>query len=152
MFKLKHPGSEVDRHLVETAHSILYLNSLFWPAALALLVFIFSHVIYTTHKIAGPIYRLRKVIMQVANGDVSQNFVIRKGDYLTKEAKCLNEMINNIRPVLSDIKDKHGRIAKNFAEIVQSLEADYSDEMMKKIKVIEESCRLVRSKLDYFKV
>jgi methyl-accepting chemotaxis protein len=72
-----------------------------------------------SHKIAGPLYRLKKVLNSLGDGDFSEGFRIRRKDQLQDVADVFNTMIVKLRLRLRtiekdvrDIKDK----AKNISE------------------------------------
>lgn len=72
-----------------------------------------------SHRIAGPLYRLKKVIKLLGDGDFSEGFRIRRKDQLQDVADVFNTMIVKLRLRLRtiekdvrDIKDK----ARNISE------------------------------------
>ncbi len=48
--------------------------------------------LFTSHKIAGPLYRMEKDICEVAAGNLRQEFNLRVGDELRPMAEALNGM------------------------------------------------------------
>lgn len=50
-----------------------------------------------SNRIAGPIYRLIRHMEGVRDGVVTEDLVLRKGDYFAKSAKVCNEMVKAIR-------------------------------------------------------
>ena len=61
--------SFAERHAV--ANQFLSLHSRIWPAVLILFVLLSAHSVFVSHRIAGPLYRFRKVMKTVASGDLS---------------------------------------------------------------------------------
>ena len=47
-----------------------------------------------SHKVAGPLYRFKKVMKEVADGDMSVRMKLRKGDQLDDVAEAFNEMMD----------------------------------------------------------
>ncbi|MCM8792251.1 MAG: methyl-accepting chemotaxis protein, partial [Candidatus Omnitrophica bacterium] len=61
--------------------------------------------LFVSHKIAGPLHRLKKVIEKLQEGDVSEDFHIRTGDQLKDLADGFNQMIRNLRFNIQQFKD-----------------------------------------------
>lgn len=49
--------------------------------------------LFVSHKIAGPMYRFKKVLEGVKDGDFSHGFHLRSGDQVKDVADSMNEMI-----------------------------------------------------------
>ena len=72
-------------------------------------------IFYASHRIAGPLYRFRRIFHSVASGDLTVRTSIRKSDYLHAEAQCLEEMVSALR-------EKIGRIEAHHADMASQLE------------------------------
>lgn len=85
-----------------------------------------------SHKIAGPLYRLKKAVKTLGEGDFSGEFKIRRKDQLQDLAQIFNEMIVNLRTRLKmmeknirDIKEKSNNISEgDIAEQKKSILRD----------------------------
>jgi methyl-accepting chemotaxis protein len=62
--------------------------------------------LFVSHKIGGPLYRLKKELNAISEGDLSSDFKIRKEDQLQDVAKCLNDMKAKLRERIKEIKAK----------------------------------------------
>lgn len=74
---------------------------------IVLVVVSFASVIITlifSHKIAGPLYRLRKAMEELGSGNFKEEFRIRNDDQLQKIAETFNNTIKTIREVVNNIK------------------------------------------------
>ncbi len=60
--------------------------------------------LYISHKIGGPIYRFKKELELIANGDFSAEFRIRKGDQFQDLAQLLNLAKKNLREEFLQLK------------------------------------------------
>ncbi len=98
------------------------LHSRIWPAILILFVLLSAHSVFVSHRIAGPLYRFRKVMKSVASGDLSIRFTLRKKDYLAKEASLVAEMIAALRAKVGALKDHCSEVDALVAEV--SMAAD----------------------------
>jgi nitrogen fixation/metabolism regulation signal transduction histidine kinase len=53
--------------------------------------------IYFTHKVAGPIFKMKKMLRQVGEGHLSVDARLRKGDELQDFFEAFTEMLANLR-------------------------------------------------------
>ena len=114
MLELNHlPISSVEAQLV--ADQFELLHSRFWPVVAVVSVLLLVHGVFFSHRIAGPLYRFRRIFQSVASGDLTVRTSIRKADYLHVEAQCLGEMVDALR-------EKIGRIEAHHADIAPQLE------------------------------
>ncbi|MBN1383452.1 MAG: HAMP domain-containing protein [Elusimicrobia bacterium] len=62
------------------------------------MVFIAFISIYFSHRIAGPIYRLEKTLLNIiSEGDLTKTFCLREKDELKELETAFNTMISNLR-------------------------------------------------------
>ena len=113
-----------------------------------LVVLIFSSLavvivtIFTSHKIAGPLYRLKKEIDVLAEADFRRNFSIRGTDQLQELSKSLTNMCNSLRTKHIQLKEKIEEFKKYIEEMP---EQDAKHTLLAKIES-------VKKELDNFKV
>jgi methyl-accepting chemotaxis protein len=81
---------------LEAANEFLSLHKRIWPAAALALLLIAHHSVHVSHRIAGPLYRFRKVFESMAQGDLTQRAGVRTKDYLGRDAEAINEMIDGL--------------------------------------------------------
>jgi signal transduction histidine kinase len=67
---------------------------------------LFVMTLFATHRIAGPMYRLRKDIDSLRSGDLTGAFIIRDKDQLKGLAKSLNDMGFVLRQKHTDLKHR----------------------------------------------
>jgi methyl-accepting chemotaxis protein len=73
-----------------------------WPAIfVAMLVSTFLSV-FVTHRFAGPLYRFHQVVEQIAAGDLSTGFKLRKGDDLVELETALNRAIESLAATMQE--------------------------------------------------
>jgi general secretion pathway protein G len=91
---------------LRVADEFLALHRVIWP--LLGLFFLGAGVVsvFMTHRVAGPLYRFRRVFRDVGRGVLSMRVRTRDGDYLAAEARDLDEMVGSLRSRLSDVRDE----------------------------------------------
>jgi nitrogen fixation/metabolism regulation signal transduction histidine kinase len=55
--------------------------------------------IYFTHKVAGPIYKMKKLLKQVGLGRLRVDARLRKGDQLTDFFDAFTDMVSRLREI-----------------------------------------------------
>ena len=88
------------------ALSILYLHDRFWLPALLALIVIVLHSVRTTHRIAGPLYRFRRVFESLRDGVLPKPVRLREGDYLTDEMEIINAALQSLRGRAAQIQEQ----------------------------------------------
>lgn len=87
--------------------------------------------LFTSHKIAGPLYRIEKDAEEIASGNLNTRFHLRGGDEIKALAAKLDDMAQSLRLKVAAIKDA-----------LASLEAsakDASPETKKSIQDLKET-------------
>lgn len=73
--------------------------------------------IYLTHRVAGAAYRLQKTLRSVAEGDLTQEFRLRKSDYLQTLATELNGFVSTLRQQ----RDQLTHVSKSLEKAIETL-------------------------------
>lgn len=90
-----------------------------WSFGITLLVF--SSIIFITHRIAGPIYKLQKYLRGIREGTENDRLYFRKGDYFMDLAQDVNLTIDSLRKYKSSDKESLEEIVayiKNLEMVV----------------------------------
>ena len=70
--------------------------------------------IFMSHRVAGPLYKLKQFFTRAKNGDLSEDLYFRKADYFQDIAASYNEMIHEVR---GNLKKNHETLDKIAAKI-----------------------------------
>ena len=98
--------SEYDQEVVEAAHQFLNLHYHLWPPLLLTLALLTLHNIVITHRIAGPLWRMRRELAAIGNGDLSRVVRIRPRDYMSQEAEAINSMTQSLKARVERIEER----------------------------------------------
>lgn len=88
-----------ERQAAVQAFLTVYKN--FWPAIFFVFYFLITLTIFTSHKIAGPIYRFEKALKAMEEGDLCQTIQLRKGDYFFPLMNQINSLIQTLNSRLA---------------------------------------------------
>ena len=134
----------------EIASRFLSLHSRIWPPTLIALVFITLHWTVFSHKIAGPLYRFRKVFHEISEGNLSIQARIRKNDCLKNESSCIDDMILALRTKISDLDIQQQEIARAFQDLKQAYPGHLEPSFNQKVLHLESQIEISNILLKQF--
>lgn len=103
---------------LEAANEFLSLHKRIWPAAGLALLLIAFHSMHVSHRIAGPLYRFRKVFASMARGDLTLRAGVRRKDYLSQDAEAINAMIDGLTERSMEIRERAAEAQTALSELV----------------------------------
>lgn len=126
-----------DANLTSIAReSLSHYLLVFWVKIFGFIIVVILLSIIFTHRIAGPIFRLSKDIINMANdSDLTKVFTLRENDEFKELSWALNEFVNSLKTRL--ISDD------NFREKVQFAVKNTLLELEKKTLSDEEKSNIV---------
>jgi methyl-accepting chemotaxis protein len=95
---------------------ILRVNSWMWPLVAGLIVYIIMISLIFSHRIAGPVFKMKRSAGLVAKGDLTANFTIRKYDELTTLSNELENAVGVLRGSMADIQKNMNALKKASSE------------------------------------
>ncbi|MDD5428130.1 MAG: methyl-accepting chemotaxis protein [Candidatus Omnitrophica bacterium] len=101
--------------------------------------------IYLSHKIAGPIFRIERVLADMAKGDLSIRITLRRGDEMVSLADSVNRLTD---AMASSIKSEKARVDSAIKEL-DSLKKSSSAHTVEKL---DKEIRLLAKELEKYKV
>jgi methyl-accepting chemotaxis protein len=127
----------------EAARMLLTLHKSIWPALGLVMLIMSSASIFITHKIAGPVYRFRKVLAEVSDGNLDISIKLRDKDDLKDLADDFNLVINDLRGVVETLRDDYETMSSCINELNDKIEDNQisnetGQELIKKMHTIRE--------------
>ena len=127
MLDLSDAGTSWDQKQ-RASTQFLTLHTRLWPAVLVLFTLLAVHSVVVSHRVAGPLYKFRKVFRSIADGDLSMRVAIRKNDYLTKEVDDINAMVTVLRTRIEEFSAMSRKATEALGELREAAAAgDVSD-------------------------
>jgi methyl-accepting chemotaxis protein len=106
----------------DAARMLLSLHTSIWPA-LAIVIFSLSVLsIFISHKVAGPLYRLKRSLAEIAAGSIEMDMKFRKRDELHDLADSVNLVIHELRILVGALEHDHATVCSCIADIEQRIE------------------------------
>ena len=138
---------------VRAADLLLYLHVNFWTAWLLSLCIIALHSVRTSHRIAGPVFRITQVFEQLKNGRIPKPLrQPRQGDYLVDEIVMTNKVLDSLRMRLGSVREAEKLLSAAISQC-QGISADASkEELLTCLADTAEKERLLAAELSTFKI
>lgn len=110
-----------------------------------ILMVIFSLVgIFYSHRIAGPLYRVKKICDELAKGNLNQNVKFRKNDEFHDVAEALNKVINGLKMLIKEDREIIDKILqlthklKNDLDSQKDLKKDVKQAIAELDKIVQD--------------
>ena len=104
--------------------------------------------LFFSHKIAGPLYRFKKVMEALEKGDFSSGFKIRRLDQLQDLADTFNSMIARITSELVALKNNFYTLKEKLNNISENEVVEHKRAYLNELKKISEELNRI---INYFK-
>ena len=89
--------------------------------------------LFVSHSIAGPLYRLKKEIEKISQGDLTANFQVRTNDQMKSLAVSLTIMSDYLKGKLASFKKEISELNKD----IENLPEGAKQKIEAKLKTIE---------------
>lgn len=138
----------------EAARAILLLHAKVWPGISIVIVLFGAVSIFITHKIAGPLYRLKKSLSQVTEGNLNVVVKLRKWDDLQDLAEHVNILIEELRTFVTTLRNDYNLLSEYILELEHKIEIKMLTEESGReiINKVQESRKNIENALKKFKI
>lgn len=127
---------------VHAAEILILYHKNVWPAVLIVIPLFGFFSIFITHRIAGPVYRLKQKLEQMTTWSLNSTLTLRGGDDMQDLAECVNALSDELQATVTDIHESSKVIATHINEIehriaTKSIDMNIGQEMIVRL----ESCK-----------
>lgn len=112
---LSSPSFATDQ--VEAARTLLLLHAEVWPAVGISILILGVVSIFVTHKVAGPVYRIRTALTEISSGDLTTKIRLRKWDDLQELAVQVNRLKEDLQYFTQTLESHHADFSQQLAEL-----------------------------------
>ncbi len=134
----------------EVASLILSLHTRLWPAMAIVFVLLAIHSVATSHRIAGALYRFRKVFDEVAGGNLTVRATLRKKDYLDNEAASINRMIEGLGARVTGLSEECAALQATLAACAAKAQGGSPEELTRGLARAEAQVGQLKRRLEEF--
>lgn len=124
---------------IEEMKSGLKMLLILWQLVFGLIVFVLC--VLFTHKVAGPLYKLKKYLTNLRNGHYEGKLFFRSGDYFTDLADEVNETVTVFQEHFKEdavFINESCSYLKNLRQTVPDDKKIVINEIVKRLEEIEE--------------
>jgi methyl-accepting chemotaxis protein len=107
----------------EAARAILLLHAKVWPGICAVILLFGIVSIYVSHKVAGPLYRLKKTLSEITKGNLNVTVKLRKWDDLKDLADHLNMLVEELRTFVTTLRNDYDLLSEYIVELEDKIKA-----------------------------
>jgi signal transduction histidine kinase len=138
----------------ESAKALLLLHGTAWPGILLSMCLLSGFTIYFSHKIVGPIYRVKKTLAAITNGDFTGRINLRTGDELHDLADHVNLLAEELGDTTRTLKENYSLQSEQIEVLEKEIESRLiNDEIdMQLIAKIKTSMLHTKELLDRFNI
>lgn len=136
------------------ANDLLSLHARFWPWALGASVVVLIHCVHSLllmQRVAGPLYRLKRIFPQIGDGNLRIRATLRDGDLLTPEADLVNQMTAQLQTKINMLKHAQVMLALDSTRLKELALMKNDPAMTALAKQMEQNLAGLKTSLDTFK-
>lgn len=104
----------------------LKINASKWPLLLAVLFIFVFYAIMISHKLFGPMFKLKQHLKALHEGEVQKELFFRQGDYFMDIVDPINEFQSQVEQSFTVIKGEVAKLPQNQENqgIIKAIEAE----------------------------
>jgi len=103
----------------QAARQLLVLHERVWFAVPIIVALCIFHSIIVSHRIAGPLYRFKRIFADMGNGDLTMHVRVRRSDYLSHEADVMTDTIRSLADRISAIGHSYEQASESLPELME---------------------------------
>ena len=100
---------------------MVYMHERFWSIALLCFALVVFCAVKLSHRIAGPLVRVKRNLTLLANGKLTPPLRTRDGDYLKDEVDCLNQAVAGVAGRLATIRSAQLAVSRELTAALAAL-------------------------------
>jgi methyl-accepting chemotaxis protein len=138
----------------KAAEILLLYHKNVWPAVFIVIPFFGFFSIFFTHKIAGPVYRLKMRLQQLKAWDLDSRVTLRSGDDLQELADCVNLLSEELSDFAAAQKGNYETLSNHIDEIQQLIQSGTISEDSGKelVNLLNSSRKSISETLERYKI
>src|SRR5262245_53457577 len=94
---------------------MVYMHERFWSIALLCFALVVFCAVKLSHRIAGPLVRVKRNLTFLANGKLTPPLRTRDGDYLKDEVECLNQAVAGVAGRVATIRSAQLAVSRELS-------------------------------------
>jgi methyl-accepting chemotaxis protein len=112
----------------DAARMVLSLHQSVWPALAIVSLILGFMSIFISHKVAGPVYRIKRSLVEIAGGNINLTIRLRKRDELHDLADCVNLVTDEMRGLVKTLQNDQRTMTESVATVELLIEQHHISE------------------------
>ena len=127
------------------AQQFLFLDGEVWLPLLLTFVGLTTHSIFMSHRFAGPLFQLRRLLGAVGDGNLADRAVLRDKDYFRQEVAVINDMIDKLSSRISSVEEQAGDVGTRLGSLRAAIATGSRSEVLSQLGTLDESAASLNS-------
>lgn len=138
----------------DAARVILLLHGTIWPWIGGVILFFGAISIFVSHKVAGPLFRLKNSLTQITQGDLNVAVKLRRWDDLKDLADHVNTLTEELRTFVMTLRNDYALLSDYILELEREIEVKVLTEESGReiIRKVQESRKNIEEALKKFNI
>jgi methyl-accepting chemotaxis protein len=125
---------------------------IFIPPAVFAVIFVLIAIVLYTHRIVGPLVRIKAVTRQISEGDLDILIKFREKDAIQPLAGALNKLSSKYKGKFFRLSEVFDEMSKDAKDLLQDLEAGRSEAVEAKRAALGKKAEEIRQILAKIKI
>jgi len=126
----------------EAANALLLLNRYMWPGIAAIILLFGVLSLFVTHRIAGPLYVMERMINQITSGQLTARIRMRKSDDLNEFEQSMNHMAEHLESSMFDLDGRVRSLSAAARDLAQGQDPEKNAKLLAEagaiVKILEQ--------------
>lgn len=109
-----------------------------------------AHSVLVSHRIAGPLYQLRRLLSAVADGNLAVRAVLRERDYLGVEGTIINDMIEKTGARIAEIEGCAGELRSGLGNLRTAIDGGSTEQTREHLRTLDQRSDALQAVLRQF--
>ncbi len=119
------------------ARQLLMLSDGFWIVIALVVALCIAHSVIVSHRIAGPLYRVKQCLGQLAAGDLAVRVHTRRADYLVNEVGCINRTLEELDLTMGGVIKGYAEVCEEIPGLAEALERQENAAALREFEVLK---------------
>ncbi len=133
------------------ANRILTLHARFWPVAVASFAAVCLSAAVLASRMTNPLVRFVRAFRSLEGRSLPRKIRLRRRDYLTDEADCLNEMLASLERWLDEVQGRGAAVHEAIAELAEHGLATDTDDFALRLHALQDLDKSLQEALASFR-
>ncbi len=132
----------------DTANAMLYFHARFWPIATLCLVVAALGSVQLSHRIAGPLVRLKRHMSWLSEGMLPKALTTRRSDFLKDEVALLNGLTDSLARRFEGMQDAGRSLERALVACESRARAMHDETLLVALARVRREAEGLRGRID----